>query len=64
MPYIEGMNRNQAQMLPEYIDDYIDEESTVRVIDAFVDMLKLKDMGFTKTSPDGPGAPSYNLRTY
>ncbi len=60
MPYIKGLDRNQAQMFPEYLDDYIDEENPVRVIDAFVDTLNLKKMGFTKTNPNGPGAPSYD----
>jgi len=60
MPYINGLDRNQAQMFPEYLDDYIDEENPVRVMDAFVDTLDLKKMRFTKTDPNGRGAPSYN----
>jgi len=60
MPYIEGLDRNQAQIFPEYIDDYINEESIVRVIDAFIESLNLRDMGFTKVQTGGRGAPSYN----
>lgn len=36
MAFIKGINRNQAQMFPEYLEDYVDEENPVRVIDAFV----------------------------
>lgn len=31
--FIEGENRHQATLLPERLDDYIAEESPVRVID-------------------------------
>lgn len=60
MPYIQGINRNQAQLLPEYLEDYISEDNPVRVIDAFIDTIDVKEMGFTKTSNAGAGAPSYN----
>lgn len=60
MPYIEGFDRNQAQMFPEYLDNYINEENPVRVIDAFVDSLDLHKYAFTKLNKGGPGAPSYN----
>ncbi len=48
MPYIEGFDRNQAQMFPEYLDNYINEENPVRVIDAFVDSLDLHKYAFYK----------------
>jgi len=35
--FIEGEDRTQATLLPERIDDYITEESAVRVIDEYVD---------------------------
>ena len=60
MAYIEGYNRNQAQLFPEYLDDYISEDNPVRVIDAYVDSLDLVELGFTKLDTGGPGAPSYN----
>ena len=53
-------DRNQAQMFPEYLDNYINEENPVRVIDAFVDSLDLHKYAFTKLNKGGPGAPSYN----
>ena len=60
MPYISGINRNQAQMFPEYLEDYIDEENPARVIEAFIDALDIKKHQFTKSNPAGPGAPSFN----
>lgn len=60
MPYLSGEDRNQVQMFPECLDDYITEDNQVRVIDTFVDSLDVKGMGFTKCNTQGPGAPSYN----
>jgi len=43
--FIEGENRYQATMFPERIDDYIDENSVVRVIDVFIDRLDISGLG-------------------
>jgi transposase len=37
--FIEGADRNQSTLLPECLDDWIDESNPVRVVDAFVDAL-------------------------
>ena len=37
--FIEGESRSQATLFPARLDDYISEESPVRVIDVFVDEL-------------------------
>lgn len=37
--FIEGESRAQATLLPERLDDYIAENSPVRVIDVFVQRL-------------------------
>ena len=60
MGFIQGIDREQAQMFPEYIADYISEDNMVRVIDAFVESLDLREMEFTKARIGGRGAPSYN----
>jgi len=60
MAYISGMDRNQAQMFPEYLEDYVNDDNPVRVIDTFVESLDLKKLQFTKVNSGGPGAPSYN----
>ena len=48
MPYITGIDRDQAQMFPELLDEYVNEENPVRVIDAFVDSLDLHKYAFYK----------------
>jgi transposase len=60
MAYIEGTNRDQAQMFPEYLENYVSDDNPVRVIEAFVVNLDLKKLVFTKSNPSGPGAPKYN----
>ena len=44
--FIKGESRFQATLFPEQLDDYISEDNSVRVIDVFVDSLKLKKLGF------------------
>ena len=34
--FIEGDDRHQATLFPESLDDYIAEDSPVRVIDVFI----------------------------
>ncbi len=56
MRYIEGINRKSKIAFPEYIDDYITEDNTVRIIDAFVqtlDMNELEDKGTFQLSSNG-----------
>jgi transposase len=48
---IEGPDRTQATLLPEAIDDYVGEENSVRVVDAFVDALDLAGLGFDGVIP-------------
>ena len=57
--FIEGEDRNQATLFPERIDDYISEDSSVRVIDVFVDELDLSGLGF-KTMAEATGRPGYH----
>lgn len=65
--FIEGVDRNQTVLLPECLDDYVDEECPVRVIDAFVGMLDLAVLGFD-VEPEATGRPGYHpglmLRIY
>jgi transposase len=57
--FIEGLNRQQTMLLPECLDDYVDESSPVRVIDAFADILDLAALGFD-TQPAATGRPGYH----
>jgi len=44
--FIEGLDHHQTMFLPEHLDDYLDKNSPVRFIDAFVDILDLAAVGF------------------
>ena len=57
--FIVGADRNQATLFPESLDDYVGEESAVRVIDFFVDELKLLSLGFKTVAAD-TGRPGYH----
>jgi transposase len=56
--FIEGEERNQATLLPQYLDDYIAEDNPVRAVDAFVEELDLKALGFEGADPAITGRPS------
>ncbi len=60
--FIEGKDRHQATLFPERLDDYIAEDSAVRVIDVFLDDLDLSGLGF-KTHPNETGRPAYHPTT-
>ena len=58
--FVEGTSRGQSTLLPECLDDWIDENNPVRVIDAFVDALDLGELGFGGIEPEATGRPSYH----
>jgi transposase len=58
--FISGVDRGQSTLLPECLDDFIDESNPVRVIDAFVDALDLGELGFDGVIPEATGRPSYH----
>ena len=58
--FIEGESRNQSTLLPECLDDYIDEDNPVRAIEAFIDELDLLSLGFAGVEPEVTGRPSYH----
>jgi transposase len=59
---IEGENRYQSTLFPERVDDYVEEDSVVRVIDVFIDRLDISGLGF-KAEPAATGRPGYHPRT-
>jgi len=58
--FVEGEDRRQGVLLPEYLDDYVSEENPVRVIDVFVDELDLGALGFAGVVPEVTGRPAYH----
>ena len=60
--FIEGENRQQSTLFPERVDDYVEEDSVVRVVDVFIDRLDISGLGF-KTEHADTGRPGYHPRT-
>ncbi len=59
--HITKIGRKQSLLLPDMIDDYIDENNPARLFDSFVDSLDLSEMDFRYVVLDqGPGRPSYD----
>jgi transposase len=58
--FVAGADRGQSTLLPECLDDWVDESNPVRVIDAFVDALDLGELGFSGVDPAVTGRPSYH----
>lgn len=56
MGYIQGVDQNQAILLPDAIDDYVGTDNEVRTIDAFIGCLDISSMGF-KAEPAKKGRP-------
>jgi len=63
--FIEGQDRCQNTLLPE---DYVTDDNPVRVVDAFVGELDLRELGFDGMVPEVTGRPTYHpaslLRIY
>jgi len=58
--FIEGADRGQSTLLPECLDDWVEESNPVRVVDAFVDALDLASLGFGDVEPAATGRPGYH----
>ena len=58
--FVEGVDRSQTTLFPESLDDWVGEDNPVRVIDAFVDALDLRALGFDGVMPEATGRPSYH----
>ena len=56
--FINGTNRNQLPLFASSIDDAITQDNEIRLIDLFVDSLKLADFGFTFDFVEN-GRPAY-----
>ena len=44
--YVTKIGRNQLLLLPDMLEDYIDEDNPTRLFDSFVDSIDLKEMNF------------------
>lgn len=59
MPYIEGIAREQTALLPSRVEDYVDEGSVVRYIDALAWSLPMAELGFERAVAAATGRPGF-----
>ncbi len=61
MNLLTGADRQQAQLLPPCVEDYVGPDNPVRFLEAFVNGLDLRAAGFQfpKENPAGRGRPAY-----
>src|SRR5512132_292343 len=57
---VQGADRQQTTLLPECLDDWVDEGNSIRAVDVFVDALELRDLGFDGVDPAATGRPAYH----
>src|SRR6266404_2655112 len=58
--FVEGVDRGQSTLLPECLDEWVEESNSVRVVDSFVGALDLADLGFEGIEPAATGRPAYH----
>ena len=58
--FVQGGDRQQTTLLPECLDDWVDESNSIRAVDVFVDALDLRDLGFDGVDPAATGRPAYH----
>lgn len=58
--YVDGLSRSQTFLLPKTIEEYVETDNPVRFIDAYVNTLDMEKLGFTHSTPQDLGRPSYN----
>src|SRR3954447_18555186 len=59
MSYLRGLDRAQGLCLPDSVEQYVAHDNPARLIDAFVDQLALRALGFERTLPAATGRPAY-----
>jgi transposase len=62
MSYIQGEGRHQGSLFPVMLDDLVPGDHVCRVIDAFVNGLKMAVLGFERAEAADTGRPGYDPR--
>ena len=62
MAYISGIDREQVNIVMTSLDQLIGEDNPVRVIDAYVDSLDLKVLGFIEYDGSHKGQAPYRRK--
>lgn len=61
MPYVRGLSREEVFLLPDCLDDYIERESEVRFIEAFVEQCEFPEFASRRGDAAATvGRPSYD----
>jgi len=60
MRHIEGESRHQIALLPESLEDFVSTDHPVRVIDAYIDTLDTRALGFDKAVTKETGRKPYD----
>jgi transposase len=58
--FVEGVDRGQATLFPDRLDDWVGEDNAVRVVDVYVGGLDLGGLGFGGVEPLATGRPAYH----
>ena len=58
--FVSGESRSQATLFPELLDDFVSEDNPVRAIEAYVEALDLRQLGFKGVDPHATGRPAYH----
>jgi transposase len=59
MAHVAGQSRYQVELVAPALDDLVRSDHPVRVIDAFVATLDLRDLGFARVDAEATGRPPY-----
>lgn len=59
---VEGEDRKQVALLPECLDDFVADDNPARIIEAFVEELKLGSMGSTASHHSQVAPPTIRQR--
>lgn len=58
--YKAGVEREQGQLLPMRVEDYVSEDNPVRALDTYIESLDLRSLGVTNTAGGvSAGQPAY-----
>jgi hypothetical protein len=57
MGFIRGESRNQIISQPDSREDYIEDNNSARVIEAYINSLDLAALGFSRPRPHDAGRP-------
>jgi transposase len=60
MEHVNGTPRDQIALFPEVIEDYVRDDNPVRFLDAFVDSLDMRNLGFEHAIVNETGRPAYD----